>query len=61
MITMNALKSQQAIGANASTRKVVRMPEDDRTGLYDPTEEYAWDFDNGYPLDPDDDDGEDEE
>ena len=37
------------------------IPEDERSGLYDPTEEYAWDFDNGYPLDPDDDDGEDEE
>lgn len=36
------------------------MPEDDRTGLYDPSEEYSWDQDNPYPLDPDDDEEEDE-
>ena len=36
------------------------MPEDERSGLYDPEEEYPWDFDNAYPLDPDEDDGDDE-
>jgi len=36
------------------------MPEDERSGLFDPDEEYGWDSDNGYPLDPGDDDEEDE-
>ena len=31
------------------------MPEDERSGLFDPDEEYAWDQDNAYPLDEDDD------
>lgn len=30
------------------------MPEEERSGLYDPDEEFPWDFDNAYPLDPDD-------
>lgn len=34
------------------------MPDDERSGLYDPDEEYAWDMDNNYPLDPDDEEGE---
>jgi hypothetical protein len=37
------------------------MPEDERSGLYDPDEEFAWDQDNGYPLDPGDDDDEEED
>lgn len=37
------------------------MPEDERSGLYDPEEEVAWDQDNAYPLDGDDDEEEDDE
>jgi hypothetical protein len=37
------------------------MPEDGRDGLYDPDEEFAWDSDLGYPLDPGDDDEEEDE
>jgi hypothetical protein len=30
------------------------VPENERGQSFDPDEEYPWDCDNGYPLDPDD-------
>jgi hypothetical protein len=44
---------------------MMKMPEDERDGLYDPEEEYPWDQDNAYDLDDDrldgDEDDEDED
>lgn len=37
------------------------MPEEERYFEYDPLEEFAWDFDNGYALDPGDDEDDDED
>lgn len=34
------------------------MPEETREPQYDDSEEYPWDADNGYPLDPGDDEDE---
>jgi len=37
------------------------MPEEERTGAFDPDEEFGWDADNDWPLDGDWDDDEGEE
>jgi hypothetical protein len=39
----------------------MNMPEEERSGLYDPDEEFPWDQDSVYPLDPGDDDDEEED
>ena len=61
MMKMTKWSTSTANGAKMSDHCQARMPEEERTGLYDATEEYAWDSDNGYPLDPGDDDDEEEE
>ena len=42
----------------ASRDEAPMMPEDQRDGLYDPAEEFPWDFDNAYPIDLEEDEEE---
>lgn len=50
-----------ASGERMTTHVETRMPEEERSGLYDPDEDYPWDCDLVYPLDGGDDDDEEDE